>query len=175
MFQRTHIWLHPFLLEIVLFSLHLLSVLWLQDHVASCHLTQLDLDLVLFVSQTVIRAKVVGEKEVDSGNDIYGNPIKRIQYEVKQIKVGPPCILDFKAQTVSPLFWPFDPLAVVWFQMFKGPNQDIEAVFTAPVSAVCGVTLDANGKKEYLISGVYNQIFVWNEGRAPSSRNNYSI
>lgn len=38
--------------------------------------------------------------------------------------------------------------------MFKGPNQDIAAVFTAPVSAVCGVTLDASGKKEYLISGV---------------------
>lgn len=36
----------------------------------------------------VIRAKVVSEKEVDSGNDIYGNPIKRIQYEIKQIKVG---------------------------------------------------------------------------------------
>lgn len=35
----------------------------------------------------VIRAKVVSEKEVDSGNDIYGNPIKRIQYEIKQIKV----------------------------------------------------------------------------------------
>lgn len=48
----------------------------------------------------------------------------------------------------------FDPLAVVLFQMFKGPNEDIEAIFTAPVSAVCGVTLDANGKKEYLISGV---------------------
>lgn len=42
------------------------------------------------VSPTVIRAKVVGEREVDSGNDIYGNPIKRIQYEVKQIKVGEP-------------------------------------------------------------------------------------
>lgn len=36
---------------------------------------------------TVIRAKVVGERVVDSGNDIYGNPIKRIQYDVKQIKV----------------------------------------------------------------------------------------
>lgn len=35
----------------------------------------------------MIRAKVVGESEVDSGNDIYGNPIKRIQYDVKQIKV----------------------------------------------------------------------------------------
>lgn len=30
---------------------------------------------------------MVGKKEVDSGNDIYGNPIKRIQYEIKQIKV----------------------------------------------------------------------------------------
>lgn len=39
--------------------------------------------------------------------------------------------------------------------MFKGPKQDIEAVLTAPVSAVCGVTLDANGKKEYLISGTF--------------------
>ncbi|KAG7280661.1 hypothetical protein CRUP_023280 [Coryphaenoides rupestris] len=61
--------------------------------------------------------------ELDTGNDIYGNPIKRIQYDIKQIK------------------------------MFKGPSQDIEAVLTAPVSAVCGVTLDTSGKKEYLISG----------------------
>ena len=35
----------------------------------------------------MIRAKAVSVKEVDSGNDIYGNPIKRIQYEIKQIKV----------------------------------------------------------------------------------------
>lgn len=35
----------------------------------------------------VIRAKVVGHKEVGSGNDIYGNPIKRVEYEIKQIKV----------------------------------------------------------------------------------------
>lgn len=35
----------------------------------------------------MIRAKAVSKKEVDSGNDIYGNPIKRIQYEIKQIKV----------------------------------------------------------------------------------------
>lgn len=41
----------------------------------------------LSVSVTVIRAKVVGGKEVTAGNDIYGNPIKRIQYDIKQIKV----------------------------------------------------------------------------------------
>uniref|UniRef100_A0A6I8QZT7 Metalloproteinase inhibitor 2 n=1 Tax=Xenopus tropicalis TaxID=8364 RepID=A0A6I8QZT7_XENTR len=34
----------------------------------------------------VIRAKAITGKEVDSGNDVYGNPIKRIQYEIKQIK-----------------------------------------------------------------------------------------
>lgn len=37
--------------------------------------------------------------------------------------------------------------------MFKGPDRDIEFVYTAPSSAVCGVTLDTSGKKEYLISG----------------------
>lgn len=71
----------------------------------------------------MIRAKAVSAKEVDSGNDIYGNPIKRIQYEIKQIK------------------------------MFKGPDKDIEFIYTAPSSAVCGVSLDVGGKKEYLIAG----------------------
>lgn len=37
-------------------------------------------------------------------------------------------------------------------QMFKGPDQDIEAIFTAPSSAQCGVTLETSGK-EYLITG----------------------
>uniref|UniRef100_A0A2K6E6D2 Metalloproteinase inhibitor 2 n=1 Tax=Macaca nemestrina TaxID=9545 RepID=A0A2K6E6D2_MACNE len=73
-------------------------------------------------ADVVIRAKAVSEKEVDSGNDIYGNPIKRIQYEIKQIK------------------------------MFKGPEKDIEFIYTAPSSAVCGVSLDVGGKKEYLIA-----------------------
>uniref|UniRef100_A0A8D0ETF5 Metalloproteinase inhibitor 2 n=1 Tax=Strix occidentalis caurina TaxID=311401 RepID=A0A8D0ETF5_STROC len=71
----------------------------------------------------VIRAKAVSAKEVDSGNDIYGNPIKRIQYEIKQIK------------------------------MFKGPDKDIEFIYTAPSTAVCGRLLDTGGKKEYLIAG----------------------
>ncbi|KAK2508644.1 hypothetical protein MC885_012575 [Smutsia gigantea] len=81
------------------------------------------LRLPLCVCFAVIRAKAVSEKEVDSGNDIYGNPIKRIQYEIKQIK------------------------------MFKGPDKDIEFIYTAPSSAVCGVSLDIGGKKEYLIAG----------------------
>lgn len=35
----------------------------------------------------VIKAKVVGQKEVVTGNDNYGNPIKKIQYDIKQMKV----------------------------------------------------------------------------------------
>ncbi|KAJ7315900.1 hypothetical protein JRQ81_002062 [Phrynocephalus forsythii] len=67
-------------------------------------------------ADVVIRAKAVSTKEVDSGNDIYGNPMKR---------------------------------------MFKGPDQDIEFIYTAPSSAMCGVTLDVGGKREYLIAGRY--------------------
>ncbi|XP_051889121.1 metalloproteinase inhibitor 2a [Pristis pectinata] len=74
-------------------------------------------------ADVVIRAKVVANKEVSSGNDIYGNPIQKIQYEIKQIK------------------------------MFKGPEHNIEYIYTAPSSAVCGVMLDTSGKKEYLITG----------------------
>lgn len=40
-------------------------------------------------------------------------------------------------------------------QMFKGPDKDIEFIYTAPSSAVCGVSLDVGGKKEYLIAGVW--------------------
>ncbi|CAG5897824.1 unnamed protein product [Menidia menidia] len=74
-------------------------------------------------SDVVIRAKVVGVQEVEAGNDVYGNPIKKIKYDIKQMK------------------------------MFKGPNQFIDAIYTGPSSAVCGVTFDTNGKKEYLITG----------------------
>ncbi|KAM7386942.1 hypothetical protein PAMA_009528 [Pampus argenteus] len=73
-------------------------------------------------SDVVIRAKVVGRQEVEVGNNIYGNPIRQVKYDIKQIK------------------------------MFKGPNQEFDAVYTAPISAVCGVTLETNGK-EYLITG----------------------
>uniref|UniRef100_A0A4W5LSY4 Metalloproteinase inhibitor 2 n=1 Tax=Hucho hucho TaxID=62062 RepID=A0A4W5LSY4_9TELE len=74
-------------------------------------------------ADVVIRAKVVGKKVVEAGNDVYGNTIKRIKYDIKQIK------------------------------MFKGPDRDIDAIFTAPSSAVCGVTLETNGNKEYLFTG----------------------
>uniref|UniRef100_A0A8B9H4H3 TIMP metallopeptidase inhibitor 2b n=1 Tax=Astyanax mexicanus TaxID=7994 RepID=A0A8B9H4H3_ASTMX len=73
------------------------------------------------VSPITIRAKVIGQKEVVAGNDNYGNPIRKIQYDIKQMK------------------------------MFKGPQQEIKAIFTAPISPVCGVSLER--EKEYLITG----------------------
>lgn len=50
--------------------------------------------------------------------------------------------------------------------MFKGPDQDIEFIYTAPSSAVCGVSLDIGGKKEYLIAGVYAAMGVGCSSRA---------
>ncbi|KAG5262395.1 hypothetical protein AALO_G00274690 [Alosa alosa] len=99
-------------------------ILWQVEEIAeACSCSPVHPQQAFCNADVVIRAKVVGGKEVHSGNDIYGNPIKRIQYDIKQIK------------------------------MFKGPDRDIEFVYTAPSSAVCGVTLDTTGKKEYLISG----------------------
>ncbi|NXE15045.1 TIMP2 inhibitor, partial [Lophotis ruficrista] len=97
----------------------------------------------------VIRAKAVSAKEVDSGNDIYGNPIKRIQYEIKQIKVPGRAGQETGGRAASaPAAHSAPPP-----QMFKGPDKDIEFIYTAPSTAVCGRLLDTGGKKEYLIAG----------------------
>ena len=53
-----------------------------------CFRRALTWSLFLFSLSPVIRAKLVGMEEVEVGNDIYGNPIKRIKYDIKQIKVG---------------------------------------------------------------------------------------
>ncbi|KAI7804049.1 TIMP metallopeptidase inhibitor 2b precursor [Triplophysa rosa] len=65
----------------------------------------------------VIRAKVVGHKEVVTGNDINGNPVKMILYDIKQTK------------------------------MFKGPDGEIDTIITGPSAALCGVHLDSNDKE----------------------------
>lgn len=64
----------------------------------------------------VIRAKLVGRQEVDVGNDIYGNPIKRIKYDIKQIKV---CVTEIlfsmqlyklkSSMNMNVLFFLFEP------------------------------------------------------------------
>lgn len=51
----------------------------------------------------------------------------------------------------QPLHQPLTPASAP--QMFKGPDQDIEFIYTAPSTAVCGRLLDTGGKKEYLIAG----------------------
>lgn len=102
----------------------LLVLLWPSDRFCeACSCSPVHPQQAFCNADIVIRAKAIIGKDVNSGNDVYGNPIKRIQYEIKQIK------------------------------MFKGPDKDIESIFTAPSSAVCGVTLETAGKKEYLIAG----------------------
>lgn len=70
--------------------------------------------LLLSLCISVIRAKAVSEKEVDSGNDIYGNPIKRIQYEIKQIKVT-----NIYMRTLA---LPMCIQTVPWLRMTSVPN-----------------------------------------------------
>lgn len=74
-------------------------------------------------SDVVIRAKVIAKNMVDVGSDVYGNPVRRLKYDIKPIKT------------------------------FKGPSQDIDAIYTAPISALCGVTLETADQPEYLITG----------------------
>ncbi|XP_023659450.1 metalloproteinase inhibitor 2-like [Paramormyrops kingsleyae] len=106
------------------FATAVVLLLWRVEEIAeACSCAPVHPQQAFCSADVVIRAKVVSGKEVNSGNDIYGNPIKRTQYEIKQIK------------------------------MFKGPDKDIESVLTAPSSSVCGVTLDYSDKKEYLIAG----------------------
>lgn len=50
----------------------------------SAHFLFLCLSLSLSL---VLKAKVAGRQEIVTGNDVYGNPIKRIQYDIKQMKV----------------------------------------------------------------------------------------
>ncbi|XP_030646298.1 metalloproteinase inhibitor 2b [Chanos chanos] len=101
----------------------LVILLWrAEDFAEACSCSPAHPQQAYCNADVVIRARVTGVKEVNSGNDVYGNPIKRMRYDIKQIK------------------------------MFKGPNQDIDAIFTAPSSALCGVRLATNNT-EYLITG----------------------
>ncbi|KAK2833413.1 hypothetical protein Q5P01_017302 [Channa striata] len=100
--------------------------LWRVEEVAeACSCSPVHPQQAFCNADVVIRAKVVGKQEVEVGNNIYGYPITQIKYDIKQLK------------------------------MFKGPTQDIDAIYTASSSTVCGVTLDSNGK-EYLITGKLN-------------------
>lgn len=96
---------------------------WSVDLAEGCSCSPVHPQQAFCSADVAIRAKVTGRQEVIAGNDVYGNPIKRIQYDIKQTK------------------------------MFKGPSREINAIFTGPSSAVCGVNLSINEKKEYLITG----------------------
>ncbi|KAM4652682.1 metalloproteinase inhibitor 4 [Discoglossus pictus] len=73
----------------------------------------------------VIRAKISSEKVISSMSSDPLNTVKMIQYEIKLIK------------------------------MFKGFEKikDIQFVYTPLDSSLCGVKLEANNKKQYLLTG----------------------
>lgn len=99
-----------------------LLLVWRAEEAEGCSCSKAHPQQAFCNSDVVIRAKLLQRQEVDVGNDIYGNPVKQIKFGIKQLK------------------------------MFKGPNQDIDAIYTAPTSSLCGVSLQANGE-EYLITG----------------------
>ncbi|XP_075431063.1 metalloproteinase inhibitor 4 isoform X2 [Ascaphus truei] len=83
----------------------------------------------------VIRAKISSEKVIMSTSADPFSAIKMIQYEIKLIK------------------------------MFKGFEKikDIQYVYTPLDSSLCGVKLEANNKKQYLLTGqisIDNKVFI---------------
>ncbi|KAL7850736.1 hypothetical protein SRHO_G00200850 [Serrasalmus rhombeus] len=76
-----------------------------------------------FFSGKLSEPKVIGQKEVLTGSDTMAIQSRRSSMTLNRMK------------------------------MFKGPSQEINAIFTAPTSAVCGVALESDGKSEYLVTG----------------------
>ncbi|XP_035414342.1 metalloproteinase inhibitor 4 isoform X1 [Cygnus olor] len=123
-------------LSTLLFSVLLLLTHRIQELVEACscapaHPQQLICDSALdempsFVSirNALIRAKISSEKVVPASDDPLDTH-KMIRYEIKQIK------------------------------MFKGFEKlkDVQYVYTPFDSSLCGVKLEANNKKQYLLTG----------------------
>ncbi|XP_007500305.1 metalloproteinase inhibitor 4 [Monodelphis domestica] len=98
--------------------------LQLRAGVEACSCAPAHPQQLLCASAIVIRAKVISEKVVPASDDT-ADTQKLIQYEIKQIK------------------------------MFKGFDKvkDVQYVYTPFDSSLCGVRLDANKKKQYLLTG----------------------
>lgn len=82
------------------------------------------------------------------GSESSGNPFELVKYDIKVIKVRDKLLLKFFPCFI--LFIKMSPLT----QMFKGPTENIDTVYTPRFSATCGVSLDTNGE-QYLITGRY--------------------
>ncbi|KAM9102176.1 metalloproteinase inhibitor 4 [Antechinus flavipes] len=98
--------------------------LQLRARVEACSCAPAHPQQLLCASAIVIRAKVSSEKVVPASEDP-ADTQKMIQYEIKQIK------------------------------MFKGFDKvkDVQYVYTPLDSSLCGVRLEANKKKQYLLTG----------------------
>ncbi|XP_060094280.1 metalloproteinase inhibitor 4 [Heteronotia binoei] len=108
----------------LLFSLLLLLTLRIQELIEACSCAPAHPQQLICDSALVIRAKISNEKVVPANDDPLDTH-KMIQYEIKQIK------------------------------MFKGFEKlkDVQYVYTPFDSSLCGVKLEANNKKQYLLTG----------------------
>uniref|UniRef100_A0A8C4YGK9 Metalloproteinase inhibitor 4 n=2 Tax=Gopherus TaxID=38771 RepID=A0A8C4YGK9_9SAUR len=107
-----------------LLSSVLLFTLRIQELADACSCAPAHPQQLICDSALVIRAKISSEKVVPASDDPLDTH-KMIRYEIKQIK------------------------------MFKGFEKlnDVQYVYTPFDSSLCGVKLDANNKKQYLLTG----------------------
>uniref|UniRef100_A0A674JNE7 Metalloproteinase inhibitor 4 n=3 Tax=Emydidae TaxID=8476 RepID=A0A674JNE7_9SAUR len=107
-----------------LLSSVLLFTLRIQELVEACSCAPAHPQQLICDSALVIRAKISSEKVVPASDDPLDTH-KMIRYEIKQIK------------------------------MFKGFEKlnDVQYVYTPFDSSLCGVKLEANNKKQYLLTG----------------------
>eukprot|EP00075_Anas_platyrhynchos_P034324 XP_027323577.1 metalloproteinase inhibitor 4 [Anas platyrhynchos] len=111
-------------LSTLLFSVLLLLTHRIQELVEACSCAPAHPQQLICDSALVIRAKISSEKVVPASDDPLDTH-KMIRYEIKQIK------------------------------MFKGFEKlkDVQYVYTPFDSSLCGVKLEANNKKQYLLTG----------------------
>ncbi|XP_069500032.1 metalloproteinase inhibitor 4 [Ambystoma mexicanum] len=107
-----------------LFSLVLLLTRRQREQAEACSCAAAHPQEQICGAAIVIRAKISSEKVISDSADPF-NPNKVIQYEIKQIK------------------------------MFKGFEKikDVQYVYTPLHSSLCGIKLEANNKKQYLLTG----------------------
>ncbi|XP_030061432.1 metalloproteinase inhibitor 4 [Microcaecilia unicolor] len=104
-------------------GLLLFLTLRIQELVEACSCAPAHPQQQICDAAVVIRAKISSEKVISAADPF--NSVKIIQYEIKQIK------------------------------MFKGFEKikDVQYVYTPFDSSLCGVKLEANNKKHYLLTG----------------------
>ncbi|XP_037544316.1 metalloproteinase inhibitor 2-like [Nematolebias whitei] len=103
-------------------SLTILFLWRVADVAEACKCIPVNIQQGYCRSDVVFSARVTGKEVINTGNGPLGNSFKNIKYDIQVTKV------------------------------YKGPDFNIDAVYTSSSSATCGATLDT-GDKLYLITG----------------------